>query len=190
MPVTRMKRRTWIIAALTIVVLAVVAGLVRSWSDPLHSSARRQWASQAITTIGQRINDKTWLETELSKLKSAATSKPRQGGWVADELLVTKNGEWVVCESVCTKEQRTSVRKDIFIGCGSDGRWYYSTFHFCVGKMVLDIEPQPETLAQLVDGYWLVPFDGKPENCLSETWTGGAYGEGKIQSEAVPTGSR
>lgn len=74
------------------------------------------------------------------------------------------------------KEQNTSVRKDIFIGHGSDGKWYYSTFHFCVEKCVLQMEPQPDSLAQLVNGYWLVPFDGKSDDCLKITWDGGAFG--------------
>jgi hypothetical protein len=51
------------------------------------------------------------------------------------------------------------------------------------------MESQPETLAQLVDGYWLVPFDGNAENCLSETWTGGAYGQYKLHA-ATASGQR
>jgi hypothetical protein len=182
MSLEKTKRRFWIVAILVVAVVAAAGSFVWSLSDPLHSRARRQWASQAITTIDSRVHDKAWLDGEIAKLKSAATSKPFQGGWVGDELLVAKNGEWIVCENVCSKEQTTSVRKDIFIGQGSDQRWYYSTFHFCVGKCVLQIESQPESLAQLVDGYWLVPFDGRPENCLNETWTGGPYGQDKLQA--------
>lgn len=185
MATPKTKRLIWITAAVAVSVFVTVA--VWSLSDPLHSSARRQWASQAITTIDKHVNDKPWLDAQLSALKSATASRSIEGGWVGDELLVTKSGEWIVCESVCSKEQSTSVRKDLFIGRGSDGRWYYSTFHFCVGKCVLQIEPQPATLAQLVDGYWLVPFDGTAANCLSETWTGGPYGQSKLQSAATPT---
>ena len=132
MPIARTKRRIWAAAVLAIVILVVAVGFVWSLSDPLHSSARRQWASDAIATINSRVVDKVWIESELAKLKRTAASQP-WGGWVGDELLVAQNGEWIVCENLCTKEQKTTIRKDIFIGRGSDGRWYYSTFHFCVG---------------------------------------------------------
>jgi len=32
------------------------------------------------------------------------------------------------------------------------------------------------TLAEFVDAYWLVAFDGKSDECLKQTWEGQAYG--------------
>ena len=182
MPVSLLKHRRWIIAfcAVSIAALAVVM-IRRSQLDPLLSKARREWKDRAIAQIERRLNDKTWLDGELTRLKGTAVTKSYQGGWVGDDLLITKNGEWIICQNVCSKEQDTSVKKDIFIGRGSDGKWYYSTFHFCVHKCVLWEEGQPESLAQLVDAYWLVPFDGKSDECLKITWTGGPYGDVKIQ---------
>lgn len=92
-----------------------------------------------------------------------------------------KNGDWIVCQNVCAKEQNTGVKNDLFIGRGSDGKWYYSTFHFCVGKCVLQMERQPDSLAQFIDGYWLAPFDGKSDDSLKVTWDGGPYGDFKVQ---------
>lgn len=83
-----------------------------------------------------------------------------------------QNGEWMLCENICQKQDYRI--QDLFIGSGSDGRWYYSTFHFCIGKEVLRMEAQPESLTQLVKGYWLVPFDGKSDDCLRATWDGSA----------------
>ena len=84
-----------------------------------------------------------------------------------------QNGDWIVCENICQKEDNRI--HDLFIGRGSDGRWYYSTFHFCVDLMVLHVEDrQPATLAQFADGFYLTPFDGRSDDCLRQTWTGGA----------------
>jgi hypothetical protein len=157
-----LKRRRRIV--ITFVICFIALGmLVVAWalSDPLHSRARKRWKDQAIAEIE-----------------------------VGDELLVTKNGEWIVCQNVCSKEQHTPVRRDLFIGRGSDGKWYYSTFHFCVGKCVLQMQRQPDTLAQFVDGYWLRPFDGKWDEALSETWNFGPWGDDKLRPASTGNGSQ
>lgn len=173
------KRRRWIVVATALVVVVVAVVMVWARSDPLRSTARREWRDQAVSTIQHRFDDKPWLESALATLKPRAASQPYQGGWVGDELLVMKNGDWIVCQNVCTKEQNTAVKKDLFIGRGSDGKWYYSTFHFCVGKCVLQMERQPDSLAQFADGYGLAPFDGTSDESLKVTWDGGAYGDEK-----------
>jgi hypothetical protein len=185
-----LKRRRRIV--ITFVICFIALGmLVVAWalSDPLHSRARKRWKDQAIAEIEHRLKDKKWLDSEVSHL-NAATAKNPYNGWVGDELLVTKNGEWIVCQNVCSKEQHTPVRRDLFIGRGSDGKWYYSTFHFCVGKCVLQMQRQPDTLAQFVDGYWLRPFDGKWDEALSETWNFGPWGDDKLRPASTGNGSQ
>lgn len=183
MVISRLARRVGIISTL-VVVLTAAGGLVWGLSDPLHAGAHRKWASRAITMIQQRSSDQRWLQAEHSRLIAVAARQPHSGGWVGDELLVMKNGQWMICQNVCTKEEHTPVRRDIFIGFASDGRWYYSTFHFCVGKCVLQMESQPDSLPVFVAGYWLVPFDGNPENCLEETWFHRPFGTDGLVSNA------
>jgi hypothetical protein len=181
----RIRARWIVVVAISAVVLAAVVVLVWPVIDPLHARGRREWAARAIAMVEARANDKAWLERELATVKRSVASRLSEGGWMSDGLLLAKDGQWMICESVCAKEQKAGVWKDLFVGKGSDGRWYYSTFHFCVGKCVLIIEPQPETLKEMVDGYWMVPFDGKVEHCLEETWTGGAYGMGKTRPSGL-----
>jgi hypothetical protein len=109
---------------------------------------------------------------------------------VGDEMLVMENGEWMICQNVCSKEQSTAVKRDLFIGRGSDEKWYYSTFHFCVGKSVLRMERQPDSLAQFVDGYWLAPFEVESDKSLDVTWDGGPYGDEKLQLIHAPISPR
>jgi hypothetical protein len=184
------KRRRWIVVVTALLVAVVVARVVSVMNDPLRSAARRAWRDQAVASIQQRVEDKTWIANELERLKSRAATQSLEGGWVSDEILVMGNGDWIICENVCAKEQNTGLRKDLFIGRGSDGNWYYSTFHFCVGKCVLQVERQPDDLAQFVDGYWLTRFDGKSDDSLKETWDGGPYGDGKLQSASAGNSSR
>lgn len=165
--------------------VAVVAVLLVWWGreDPWRSKARRQWKDQAVARIEQLLGDKAWLAAETARLNSAATSRPFEGAWVGDELLVMQNGDWIVCQNICSKQNRRI--KDLFIGRASDGKWYYSTFHFCVGKCVLQMERRPEDLAHFVNAYWLVPFDGRSDDCLNSTWTDSEpWGEQKMQPES------
>ncbi|HEX8340560.1 MAG TPA: hypothetical protein VF624_06585 [Tepidisphaeraceae bacterium] len=188
MPPSTRKRRQWIVAGSALVVVAIAVLVVWTQSDPLRSAARRQWRDEAVANVRRRVDDKAWLESELARLKPIAATQPYQGGWVGDELLVMKNGDWIICQNVCTKERNTAVKKDLFIGRGSNGKWYYSTFHFCVGKCVLLIERQPDSLSQFVDGYWLVPFDGESDESLKVTWDPTKpYGDEKLQSASAPS---
>jgi hypothetical protein len=82
---------------------------------------------------------------------------------------VTRNGEWLAYTNVCRKEDRHI--HDLFLARGSDGRWYYSTYHFCIGMIVLRMEEQqPEDLAGFAKTYFLRTFDGQSDDCLQKTW--------------------
>ncbi len=173
------KRYKVLIVVVLMLILALAIA-VRELGDPLHRTARRDWKNQAIATLSQRLRDEQWLASAKNALGRGAASRPSEGGWVGDEWVVMKNGDWIVCQNICSKQN--SRIKDLFIGRGSDGKWYYSTFHFCVGKVVLRMEPQPESLARFVDAYWLAPFDGQSDGCLNSTWTGSEpWGSDKLQ---------
>jgi hypothetical protein len=124
------------------------------------------------------------LQSEIDGLKETlATTRPAPASWVGDGVLLMKNGDWIAYEGICSKQDPRI--HDLFIGRGSDGKWYYSTFHFCIRMTVLRVmeEWQPDSLAQFVDAYLLVPFDGRSDECLNATWTGAEpYGLGKVQA--------
>jgi len=83
-----------------------------------------------------------------------------------------KNGEWIAYANICQKEDWRI--HDIFIERASDGQWYYSTFQFCTGMIVLrmqgEAEGQPESVPKFVQEYYLRPFDGRSDECLGTTW--------------------
>lgn len=162
------KLRVILILA-SLAVIGMLAFLTLRGDFRLHSKARRDWKNQAIATIGRRLADSAWIATEAERLRE---HKPGQyaktGQWMGDDLLVMQSGDWIICQSVCAKEPAGI--HDLFIGHGSDGKWYYSTFHFCVGRCVLDMEEQPENLRAFIDTYWLAGFDGRSNDCLMATW--------------------
>lgn len=137
--------------------------------DPLRSGARRAWKETAIAELDSRFADPTWVNRELAELrKRGASDAGGSDGWLSDRLIVMRNGDWLAYASICQKEDARV--RDLFLGRGSDGRWYYSTFHFCKQMIVLKMEEQPVNLVEFAQAYHLRAFDGHSDDCLQKTW--------------------
>ncbi len=160
-------KREWPIAIAAVVVLVLVVGIlvVRS-ADRLHSPARKRWKEKGISDITRRIGDTNWLALETKKVKANAASDPEM--WFSDGLIVMSNADWIAYAAECSKKDHRI--HDIFIGRTSDGRWYYSTYHFCVEMLVLRMEDQSESLTNFIAKYFLREFDGHSDDCLETTW--------------------
>lgn len=167
MPEARCDWEKTAISGLLIAATAIGLNFIPSCrGDPLYRKERKAWKATAISEINHRIQDRQWLESELAKVKKQV--KDDEGEWCSENLAVATNGEWIVCASKCAKENPSIY--DIFIGHGSDGKWYYSTYHFCVGKLVLKMDERPGSLSEFVQTYYLEEFDGRSDECLRKTW--------------------
>jgi hypothetical protein len=163
-------------AAEKLLIAAGVCGLLIAfgvWAtggrDPLRSRARRAWKQKAIAEIAARVADPKRLGIELGRLNAQARANPDEEGlWLSDRLMVMRKGDWLAYANICQKEDWRI--HDLFLARGSDGQWYYSTYHFCIGMVVLRVEEQPDSLAGFVKAHYLRPFDGRSDECLQKTW--------------------
>jgi hypothetical protein len=149
--------------------LAGVSWLSGHWGQP----ARRQWKEEAIPLIAKWADDQKGRAQEIGALTNrTAETRVLEAGWLTDKMILMGSGEWLIYKSHCSKEAPHLVN-DIFLAKCSDGRWYYSTFHFCVRMVALRMEQetQPPNLAMFVHEYNLRPFDGQSDDCLKETAT-------------------
>lgn len=147
-------------------VLVIVAVAVRNTQS---MNARRAWKEKAIGEISSRVADPAWPGNELARLRAGGANDPGDSdAWLSERLIVMRNGDWLACANICQKQD--SRIRDLFLGFGSDGRWYYSTYHFCKGMIVLRMEEQSEDLAAFSKTYYLRPFDGHSDECLKKTW--------------------
>jgi hypothetical protein len=93
-------------------------------------------------------------------------------GWIGTNLLVMTNGEWLAYQNKCVKEPGHI--HDLFLAQGSDGKWYFSTFHFCTRMITLHGRMYGEedhgSIAEFVRTYAVRQFDGKSDDCLEKTW--------------------
>ena len=137
-----------------------------------EQDGRRAWKNETLPKIKEMAEDKAWVTREIKKLKEDRGPQIIETGWLTDHLILMTNGEWVVYESHCSKAKPHSV-KDIFLAKGSNGKWYYSTFHFCVGMVSLRMgqETAPSDLSTFAAEYNLREFDGSSDECLKPTGT-------------------
>lgn len=152
-----------------IILLAVVLSLpilfvlwIALRPDRFHTAARIQWKDTALAQLRTEFADEPALKTRREK------KLYDDNLWIDDTLIHFRNGEWILYRNHCQKED--SRIHDIFLARGSDGIWYYSTFHFCRGMIVLQMLGPSESLGDFKKNYCLESFDGTSAICLKETW--------------------
>lgn len=162
------RKRLILFACLCFILLGV--GYI-SWSrpDPLHSVARREWKERSLREISARLSGPGWTTNEITRLKAIKTDDPDSyENWLSTDLILLQNGEWLAFKNVCRKEDGHI--HDLFLAKASDGKWYYSTYHFCKDMISLKMELQPKDLSSFISYFSLKTFDGKSDVCLEQTW--------------------
>jgi hypothetical protein len=138
-------------------------------------AARRDWKENAIPFIANFANDKDLIREEVALISDGDPTQEDRiiaEQWLSDRMILMESGEWLVYQSHCHKAPPHNV-KDIFIAKGSNGKWYYTTCHFCVGMVALTMNQMslPADLEYFVERYHLQEFDGRSNECLKETKT-------------------
>lgn len=122
--------------------------------------ARNRWKADAVARVARLANDADWVAAEIAALRAQPTSEAGTGsGWISDDLIFLQDGSWVVYANICSKSDWRMA--SLFVGRASDGRWYQSTYHFCVGALVLRAQGRPADLASFRRDYALVDFEGQ-----------------------------
>jgi hypothetical protein len=161
-----------------LILIAIGAGAwAFSWiinNNPLslRNKPRTEWIDRAIVQVAKQAQDPTMIATEINRIKTTGTNPQSiSGEWFSPQLIIMKNGEWIACTNICRKEN--SQIHDIFVGRASNGKWYYSTYHFCIRLLVLTMlhhQEQPESIEAFAKRYYLKEFDGNTAHCLQKTW--------------------
>lgn len=124
--------------------------------DIYHTKERRAAKEEMIRSI----------TGDLSRTISPV--RPAGGEWMDAKVIFNEDGSWLAYRSRCHKQDPRVY--DLFIAKASDGRWYHSTYHFCINAMVLGENGQPSSLEDFRKDYSLVEFDGKSDEALEPTW--------------------
>jgi hypothetical protein len=107
------------------------------------------------------------ISKELHALK-AATVHDGHRDWVSDNVLLMTNGEYLVYAS--RHGFNSGFVDHLFLAHGSDGKWLYSTYHFCNQMVGALGDPAPGSIVEFKKTYAAREFDGKSDDCLNKTW--------------------
>ena len=165
-----LKRKLLIILIVLLCVFGVIAiPLIRHWqTERYRTRTRNEWKAAAIADINRFWNNPEWFVNEKAKLGTSPVDEYITD-WFTQHLIVMKNGDWIICSAIARKSDWRI--DDIFVGRASDGKWYYSTYHFCVDMCTLQMgEGRPENLNGFIKQFYLREFDGSPSTKLESTW--------------------
>lgn len=159
------------IAAMTAILGLVVGGITLSCrkGNAYHNDERRDWKNAAVQAIQNQVEDPDYLKKRFEQVpKPMSEFESSEPKWLTEDTIVCRDGSWMAYRSQCHKEDPKAY--DIFVAKASDGRWYYSDFHFCVGMISLISIGQPASLQEFQHLYFLREFDGASDVALEPTW--------------------
>jgi len=134
---------------------------------------RMRWKARSIAEIEAVVGAKAELASSISRLESKRKPDEEQGNaeawWISDDLMLMKSGEWLAYRYSCCHD--SPLLSDHFIAKASDGKWYFSSFHFCNGMLglLMDLQRQPKSLALFLKAFNFREFDGSSNACLDST---------------------
>lgn len=163
------------ISTLSLGIVALLIASFEAFTRYKTYAARQQWKEQAIPTITRLCEDSRWIDDEIKFIKNGSSEQSERllaEPWLSDRLMLMESREWLIYKSHCHKEAPHNV-SDICIAKGSDGKWYYTTCHFCVRMIVLTSmqDDPPKDLVYFIRRFHFKEFDGQSNECLKETKT-------------------
>jgi hypothetical protein len=162
------KLRRWLRGSL-ILLLVIVASVAGLWGLAKYKDqrARARWKEVALQRLAGLSFTNEEIRSELAELTESRIPNT-DPGWVHDRVLRMTNGESVVY--LFWHGANNGFVDHLFLGHSSDGRWLYSTYHFCSSMAAVRADDPPGSIAEFAQRYSAHEFDGKSDVCLQHTW--------------------
>jgi hypothetical protein len=153
----------WLTIPIFIVVLIVVC---RTTVKYRYERARKVWKDDALEQIAKISMTNKEVLTEIDQIKHPTRNLDFH--WAHEHVLLMTNGEFLVY--AFRHGFNNGFVDHLFLAHGSNGRWYYSTYHFCSGMVGIGSDDPPGSIAEFSSRYSAREFDGRSEVCLQHTW--------------------
>ena len=164
------RRRSIRVVTISISVLTLLIGLLGAawWVAKLQAAhARAQWKGPALERLAGLSITNEDIRQELDQLKAEPTPS-LNFGWAHEHVLLMTNRQYIIYAS--RHGANNGFVDHLFLGHGSDGRWLYSTYHFCSSMAGVAGDDPPGSIAEFEKRYSVREFDGKSDECLKHTW--------------------
>jgi hypothetical protein len=151
-------------------VLAVIVALLaclwcyHTWKMTRN---RARWKDAALVSLAGLSVTNDELRGELEELKGEPS---RNVGltWAHEHILLMTNGEYMIFKF--WHGYNSGSVDHLFLARCSDGRWLYSTYHFCNSMAGVSGDEPPGSISAFAKTYFAREFDGKSDECLKRTW--------------------
>lgn len=132
-----------------------------------ETRARRTWKNITLPKLASLSVTNEAIRQELETI-SAASGMSDGRAWIEQHVLVMTNGEALLF--AWRHGANNGFVDHLFLAHGSNGRWYYSTYHFCGSMAGAMGDPPPGSIAEFATRYAVREFDGQSDECLKKTW--------------------
>jgi hypothetical protein len=167
-------RKILMVLVLALLVLAALLTGFWSYSKKQAARERAEWKGPALEKLARLTPTSEEVLRELDQLRSDPTPQ-LDFGWTHSNVLLMTNGEHIVYSF--RHGANNGFVDHLFLGRGSDGRWLYSTYHFCSSMAGVRGETQPGSIDEFIAKFALREFDGHSDECLEHTWPKSDGGE-------------
>jgi len=160
-----MKRVVIILLSVLLAIAALYFGL-RTTCQIRGQRGRAKWAATALPRLAGLSSTSEVVRTELAQLR--APTPNLDFGWTHDDVILMTNGEYLIY--AWWHGNNNGWVDHLFLAHGSDGKWYFSTYHFCNHMAMISGGDAPGSIAEFISRYAVREFDGKSDVCLKRTW--------------------
>jgi hypothetical protein len=158
-------RKVIIWLAIPFIIMVLILGC-RAAMKHRYESARRSWKDEALGQLARSSMTSEEVRTEIDQIKHPTPSL--NFGWTHQHVLLMTNGEFLVY--AFRHGFNSGFVDHLFLAHGSDGRWLYSTYHFCNSMAGVIGDEPPGSISEFATRYAAREFDGKSDECLQHTW--------------------
>ncbi len=166
----RQRSRAMRILAVSLsAVLFLATLLVGAWSVAKHRAARAraQWELTALECLAGLSVTNEQINSEINEVQAVPPGSA-DFRWAQDHVLLMTNGECIIY--VYRHGDNSGFVDHLFLGHGSNGRWLYSTYHFCNSMVGVLGEDPPGSIGEFAKRFSVREFDGRSDECLQHTW--------------------
>jgi hypothetical protein len=156
------KTSKWL--AIPLLIVAVWFGF-KSLTHRQYERDRSNWKSATLPRLASRSATDDNIRQELETLKTGAGERRE---WAGDHVLLMTNGEYLIY--AFRHGFNNGFVDHLFLAHGSDGRWFYSTYHFCNSMVGVRFDDPPGSINEFATKYSAREFDGKSDEALRHTW--------------------
>lgn len=149
------------------VILGALGLLVLVSCHHVLSRERTAWMRETLPRLADLSITKDSIAMELRELR-ANVEQEEPPKWIGRNIVLMTNDQFLVYAYRHGANDRWP--HHLLLARGSDGRWFYSSYHFCNELNMIRGDPQSGSIDEFVSRYPIAQFDGRSDECLKPTW--------------------